>query len=639
MRSIIGVEQAHAKPPVRLLKQKWTTKHAKGAKMKITIASGKGGTGKTTFAVNLAWALAHNGATVQLLDADVEEPNSHLFVHPDFSEERDVKVLKPVWDQEKCTGCGIAAEACQYNALAVVNGKVLIFNELCHACGVCTNACPEGALTEQPHTMGKVRIDPDSGNFFFADGLLNVGEPSAPTVIKELKQTINPDAISIIDAAPGTGCPVVEAVDGADVAILVTEPTPFGLHDLKLAVGLTLKMKVPTGIVVNRSDGKDKLIADYAAEIGLPIVGRIPFKRAYAETYSRGEIIAQNFPEMRENMVAIYDGISALAETQAPPEPAEAELSTTTAQQKTFAPGNSQEFKEIAIISGKGGTGKTTISASLMQLATQVVMADNDVDAADLHLLLKPSVYEIHDFFGGSKAVIDPQKCVGCGLCEQACHFDAIDRVERTNGPALALYQVDEMGCEGCTLCQRVCPARAITMHEERTGAWYVAETEFGPMVYARLGIAQENSGKLVTRVRQRAAELTQELNYEVLIADGPPGTSCPVIASITGVDQALIVTEPTVSGIHDLKRVLNLCKHFGVPASVIINKADLNAEQAQHIYQLTSESGGKVIGEVPFDRNVHEALMEGKTVLEFGNCPASEAIRNIWNKLGINTD
>jgi len=185
--------------------------------MKITIASGKGGTGKTTFATNLAWTLAQAGQNIQLMDADVEEPNAHLFLNPDFEEMQPVHVKKPIWNEELCTDCGACAEACTYNALAVVNGKVLVFNELCHACGVCSHVCPTNALTEQPFEMGKVRIAPTSAGFFFADGLLNVGEPSAANVVKALNKMVNPDAVRIMDAAPGTGCPVVEAVEGADV--------------------------------------------------------------------------------------------------------------------------------------------------------------------------------------------------------------------------------------------------------------------------------------------------------------------------------------------------------------------------------------------------------------------------------------
>jgi MinD superfamily P-loop ATPase len=609
--------------------------------MVITVASGKGGTGKTTFAVNLAYALAERGEQVRLLDCDVEEPNDYLFVQPTFTEERSVTVPKPVWDKAKCTACGKCAEACNYNAIAVVKGKVLIFNELCHSCGVCSYVCPEGALTENDAVIGTVQAAPANTPFFFAHGLLNIGEALAPNVVRAVKEYLDPEAINIIDASPGTACPVVEAVQGANAALLVTEPTPFGLNDLKLAVGLTLKLGVPTGIIVNRSDGEDKIIADYAKEVGLPITGRIPFKRKYAEVYSEGKILVEWFPELCENLLDIYDALA----TAQPPEPPEDVFELAEGSQSPFAKGSARSYKEITVISGKGGTGKTTVVASLAQLAENKILADNDVDAADLHLLLTPTVREGHDFVGGTKAEIDPAKCTACGKCAEACHFNAIRKDGPGNAKADVTYRIEPLACEGCGLCPLVCPVGAIRSEKNVTGRWYVSGTDYGPMAHARLGIAEENSGRLVTQVRNRAGRLADELKQELILGDGPPGTGCPVIASVSGTDLVVIVTEPTVSGVHDMKRVMKLAAHFGVPAVVVINKADLNSEQAHHIEEIAKVHGARVIGRIPFDRVVNDALMAGKTVIKYGNGPqqagqaggrsnAEEAIREVWARL-----
>ncbi len=601
--------------------------------MVITIASGKGGTGKTTFAVNLAAILHDEGKPVRLLDCDVEEPNDHLFIQPEFSAETPVTALKPIWYENRCTGCGLCAEACKFNAIAVVKGRVLIFNELCHSCGVCSFVCPEEALIDTPHPIGMVRIA-EQKPFFFAHGELNIGEALAPSVVRAVKKHADLQALTLIDAAPGTACPVVEAVRGADAAVLVTEPTPFGLNDLKLAVGLTLKQGVPTGILINRSDGKDAIIADYAEAIGLPIIGRIPFKREYAEVYSGGGLPALEFPEFRQNLLAIYDNLCRLPGSPIPPLSQEEEIAIGSPPPQTFAVGNAAHYREIAVISGKGGTGKTTVTAAFAQLARSKVIADTDVDAADLHLLLAPMVLEKHDFSGGTRALIDVKKCTACGRCAEVCRFDAIRFDGMANSHHSVTYRIDPIACEGCGLCARVCPENAISDIQVINGQWFVSATEYGPLVHARLGIAEENSGKLVTQVRKRAAELARELKLAVILADGPPGTGCPVIASLSGVDLAVIVTEPTVSGVHDLERVLQLSRHFEVPAGVIINKADLNKEQASRIDRLAQEYGAEVIARIPFDRAVNDALMAGKTVIEFGGGAAAEAIRESWERI-----
>ncbi len=602
--------------------------------MKIAVASGKGGTGKTTFCVNLAYALAEQGERVSLLDCDVEEPNDHLFVQPEFDAPKTVEVLRPLWNEDLCNGCGKCATACRYNAIAVIKGKVLIFKELCHACGLCALVCPQKALTDKPSAVGTLEISPQNQPFFFAHGTLNVGEAMAPAVIRKVKSLVDPEAINIIDASPGTSCPVIETVNDTDVVVLVTEPTPFGLNDLKLAVNMSLKKKIPTCIVINRSEGADTIIADYAEEVGVPIVGRIPFDRKYAESYSGGTILTHIYPEFRENLLSIFSALSPLVGSVPPDVPSDELFPISTENMEPFPRGNSSYFKEIAVISGKGGSGKTTVIACLAMLSKNKVLADNDVDAADLHLLLKPITREAHDFVGGLKMTIDPDKCTACGQCAEHCRFGAISSAGQINGKEVEFFWIDNLSCEGCGVCEYVCPFDAITDSPNTVGKWYVSGTNHGPMVHARLGIAEENSGRLVTKVRNVAAELAENLGRELILSDGPPGTGCPVIASVSGVNIVLIVTEPTVSGVHDMQRVLDLAGHFGIPSLIVVNKSDLNDEQTKRIKTIAAEKGAEVIGEIPFDRNVNDALMASKTVIEYGKGPATEAIVALWKKL-----
>lgn len=604
--------------------------------MVITVASGKGGTGKTTFSVNLANALATEGKDVRLFDCDVEEPNDHLFVKPEFSGEESVLVKKPMWDAEKCTGCGKCAEACNFNAIAVVKGRVLIFNELCHSCGVCSYVCPVDALSEKDTAIGKVEFGTTSigERIFFAHGTLKVGESLAPRVVGAVKEHIKEDSINIIDAAPGTACPVVEAVDGADAVVLVTEPTPFGLNDLKLAVGLTQKVGAPAGIVINRSDGEDRIIADYAEAIGMPVLGRIPFKREYAETYSKGDILVEHHEELRAALLSIYEEACKLESCDLAVLPEDDAAIIEGEIEFADADGIGGVGKEITVISGKGGTGKTTVVSSFALLSENRILADNDVDAADLHLLIKPGRTEQHTFVGSNKSIIEAAKCISCGKCAEACHFDAIDM----NGPANDLvgktYLINSLACEACGFCELVCPVGAIYSEPNHTGEWFVSDTEHGVMVHAKLGIAEENSGKLVTQVRNKAAELSEKLKADYIISDGPPGTGCPVISSVSGTDAVVVVTEPTVSGVHDMERVMDLCRHFGVPVYVIINKADLNADQCQRIEQICAQNNSRVIASIPFDRDVHNALMEGRIVVEYSDGPAASALRDAWSSL-----
>ncbi|MCF7908577.1 MAG: ATP-binding protein [Candidatus Omnitrophica bacterium] len=283
-------------------------------------------------------------------------------------------------------------------------------------------------------------------------------------------------------------------------------------------------------------------------------------------------------------------------------------------------------MKQIVIISGKGGTGKTVITGAFAALAKNKVMADCDVDAADLHLLLKPSVKEKHEFRSGKTAVIDKEKCVKCGKCVEVCRFSAISED----------FSVDGVSCEGCTFCYHVCPVGAIKMEENIAGEWFISETRFGPMVHAKLGIAEENSGKLVSLVRKQAKELAEKNNCDWVIIDGAPGIGCPVIASLSGIDCAVVVTEPTLSGLHDALRVIEVTKHFNVPSRLVINKYDLNLDMSEKIEEHCLKSGISLAGKVRFDKTVVEAMVEGKTIIEYKDTVVKGEIRKIWEKLQV---
>ncbi len=289
-------------------------------------------------------------------------------------------------------------------------------------------------------------------------------------------------------------------------------------------------------------------------------------------------------------------------------------------------------MKELVIISGKGGTGKTSLTAALATLARdRVVLADCDVDAADLHLVLEPKILETTDFCGGSQALIDTEKCIGCMKCQNICRFSAI----ALNGPANHHVKktclVDPIACEGCGVCLQVCPVGAIEMKPAINGRWFVSETRFGPMVHAKLGIAEENSGKLVCLVRSRAKEIAESQNKDLLLIDGSPGIGCPVIASVTGADLVLIVTEPTVSGLHDLERVAGLTKHFGVATMVCINKWDINESVTRQIEETARNHNLSVAGRIRYDRTVTQAMVQRKTIIEYTRDGLSQDIEAVW--------
>ncbi|MGQ9748473.1 ATP-binding protein [Desulfosoma sp.] len=281
-------------------------------------------------------------------------------------------------------------------------------------------------------------------------------------------------------------------------------------------------------------------------------------------------------------------------------------------------------MKELVVISGKGGTGKTSLVAVFAALAGSVVLCDADVDAADLHLVTQPRILETHDFVSGHEAQIDLERCTRCGSCRQWCRFEAIDEA----------FRVEPLLCEGCGVCAHVCPEGAVEFFEKACGLWHVSETPYGPMVHARLGIAEENSGKLVTLIRREARRLAENRRIDLILTDGPPGVGCPVIASIGNADAVLVVTEPTVSGRHDMERVLALADHFRVPAAVCVNKSDLHPQEAHRMAKEARKGGAHFLGFIPFDPVVTRSQVDGRSLVEYGETQVVRALQEVWNRM-----
>lgn len=282
-------------------------------------------------------------------------------------------------------------------------------------------------------------------------------------------------------------------------------------------------------------------------------------------------------------------------------------------------------MKELIVISGKGGTGKTSLISGFASLAENKILCDADVDAADLHLIMSPNVIQRTDFQSGNTAVINKDRCTECGLCREMCRFNAIS----------AQYEVNSIDCEGCGVCVHFCSESAIDFPVRTCGEWFISDTRFGKMVHARLGIAEENSGKLVTLVRQEARKLAEAQNLDLILTDGPPGVGCPVIASIGGASAVLIVTEPTVSGKHDMERVAQLAAHFKISTLVCVNKFDLNLELTREIEKYAEEKEIAYLGRIPFDPVITKAMIQAQTVFEYdGRSTVGEAIRGTWQRL-----
>lgn len=296
-------------------------------------------------------------------------------------------------------------------------------------------------------------------------------------------------------------------------------------------------------------------------------------------------------------------------------------------------------MKQIVIISGKGGTGKTVFAGSIAALAESAVIADCDVDASNLHFLLHPEVREEHAFSGGEEAVVDPDRCTGCMQCKDVCRFQAVEiqfppPPKGREIPEGRKARIDPIMCEGCGVCAEICPEKAIRMEPRDAGSWYVSETKAGTMVHAALKAGEENSGKLVAQVRKKAKAVAEEENKEYVLIDGPPGTGCAVISSLSGVDMAVIVTEPSFSGIHDMKRVLELADHFSIKTGVVINKATVNGENTEEIRTFCRERNIPLFGEIPYSKRVVEAVSECVPYVEYADDEVSNALKDSWRNI-----
>lgn len=593
--------------------------------MYIAIASGKGGTGKTLIATNLVEVIER----ASFADADVEEPNGHLFLRPEIYKREDVYIKIPEVDYDRCTGCGVCAEHCQFNAIAVVKGKVILFRELCHSCGVCSFVCPEDAIQEVKHIAGEIRIGEFNDGRRFVDGKLSVGQLRSSLVIEKVVELVENEEMVILDAPPGASCSVISATHKADVCLLVTEPTPFGLHDLKIACEMLAKLRVPYAVLLNRADIGDDSVERYCQDRGIPILERIPFEREIAETYAEGELITRKKLEWRELFEGLAHKVIDISNYILPEQiEVEEEIFKPQVEKKEVV--SSGQTVSLAVLSGKGGTGKTMLASCIAGVWKDKVSCDADVDAANLGILLRGEVKKRIPFSAGMKAEVIPEFCTGCARCAESCRFNSIIMTE--NGIA----EIEELKCEGCGLCHLVCPAEpnAIIMRRFVTGEITICETPWGHMVTAMLKPGAEASGKLVTEVRENAENLASENNLNSILIDGSPGIGCPVNATLTGTKGVVLVVEPSRSSKHDLERILELLDFFNLPRCVVINRYDLSHKLTEEIEEICEEKGITVVGKIPFDRTITESIVSGHIPSQDSNCSQRDLLNELSKRV-----
>jgi len=665
------------------------------APMRVAVISGKGGTGKTTVATGLAGVLAAgtggtgHGRRVTFADCDVESPNGHLFLAPAIHEEHEVVVLRARIDRDRCTGCGECVPVCRFAAILPVPGGAAVLPDLCHGCGACVPRCPEHAVEEIDQPVGTVRVGTArvgaAGTVGTVEGRLAIGQDESPEVIKAVLERVPRDGWTVLDGPPGTACPFTATLSGADAVLLVTEPTPSGLHDLDLAVEAVREVGLPHAVVLNRSGTGADTVREHCERAGLELLLEIPHTLRIARACAAGELLVDAEPGLVPALLRVAQRLAELAATASggpaafrtpaaptaqgprtgtdPWTPPNLRPSAVAAAAREAGTGR-EGAPELVVLSGKGGTGKTSITASLAHLAhwqdpgpgrrtaaadargrdpgdgrgdgrgdttRRIVLADADVDASNLHLLLPGRAGGRWPFAGGRSATIDPDLCEACGACLDHCRFDALRESGGPGGPVT----VDTIACEGCGVCVDLCPNGAASLVDDPCGEWGVCTTDAGPMVRARLRPGRHNSGKLVSLVRAQAQDLGRTGGSGLLIADGPPGIGCPATASACGADRVLLVTEPTRSGLHDLCRVADLTAGLGVRTAVCVNKVDLAPSVAEDLVAEIERRDLPLLGTVRYDEAVRRAHLERTCVVE--HAPDSDAahdIRNLWTQV-----
>lgn len=639
--------------------------------VRVAVLSGKGGTGKTTIAVNLGRLLADRPEGAAYLDCDVEAPNGHLFLAPTVTACHDVSVPVAEIDPGRCTGCGACAKACRFSAILTVSGGSMVLPELCHGCGACVLACPTGAVRDSHRVVGVVQ-EGHAGHLAVRQGRLEIGQRAEHAVVRAVRAAAPPRGWVILDAPAGVGCPVAETARGADVVLLVTEPTPAGLHDLVLATEVTRDLGIPAAVVINKAWGIPSAVREHCAREGLSVLLEIPHDLDVARACSRGQLLVDVLPGMRalfDHLAADLEGLVRRTRAGEAPQSAErvpaavppsAEHETPVDHGPPGGQGPSSGHRapreqgargevsvrssasagptpagvprELVVLSGKGGTGKTSVTAALAALAQNPALVDADVDASNLYLLLPAQERSRWPFLGGCEAVVDVARCSGCAACLDLCRFDALG-MDDTSVPAVC--RVDSVACEGCGVCVDVCPEEAVDLVPRHSGERFVSETAYGPLSHARLRPGRENSGRLVTQVRREGQGLALAEGRDLVLVDGPPGVGCPAIAALTGAHQVLLVTEPTLSGLHDLRRVAVLADQLMVPAAVCINKADLNPGLSAQLEVEAMVFGLPVLGRLRYDEAVLAAHLAGRCVVE--HAPHSEAaaeLRELWHRI-----